>query len=47
MEEVLDGYHRPYEPRRPQICVDECGKQVLSRAVEAEPMKPGWHAKAG
>ena len=27
MEDVLDVYHRPYEPCRPQICVDECGKQ--------------------
>ena len=41
MEEVLDVYHRPYDPRRLQICVDECGKQLLSSAVEAEPMKPG------
>ncbi len=41
MEDVLDVYHRPYEPRRPQICVDECGKQLLTSAVQGEPMKPG------
>jgi len=41
MEDVLDVYHRPYDPRLPQICLDECGKQLLSSAVEDEPMKPG------
>ncbi len=41
MEDVLDVYHRRYDPRRPQICVDECGKQLLSSAVEDEPMKLG------
>ena len=41
MEDVLDVYHRPYDPHRPQLCVDECGKQLLTSAVAGEPMKPG------
>ena len=25
MEDVLEVYHRPYDPRRPQVCLDEAG----------------------
>ena len=41
MEEVLEVYRRPYDPRFPQVCLDECGKQLLSSAVPNEPMQPG------
>ncbi len=30
MEEVLEVYQRPYEPKRPQVCLDEASKQLLS-----------------
>jgi hypothetical protein len=29
MEDVLDVYHRPYDPVRPQVCLDETSKQLL------------------
>ena len=29
MEDVLDVYHRAYDPARPQICLDETSKQLL------------------
>ena len=29
MEDVLDVYHRPYDPTRPQVCLDETSKQLL------------------
>src|SRR3712207_7004003 len=27
MEDVLEVYHRPYDPKRPVVCVDETFKQ--------------------
>jgi DDE superfamily endonuclease len=41
LEDVLGVYCRPYDPCRPQICLDECGKQLLTDAVAGEPMEPG------
>lgn len=41
MEDVLDVYQRPYDPRFPQICMDEGSKQLLGEVREPIPMKPG------
>ena len=41
MEDVLDVYHRPYDPRRPQVCLDEAGKQLVGEAVQPIPAEPG------
>jgi hypothetical protein len=41
MEDVLDVYRRPYDPRRPQVCLDETSKQLLASVREALPMRPG------
>ena len=30
MEDVLGVYIRPYDPRRPQVCMDEVSKQLLA-----------------
>jgi hypothetical protein len=30
MEDVLDVYQRPYDPKRPQVCMDETTKQLIS-----------------
>jgi len=30
MERVLDVYQRPYDPKRPVICLDETSKQLIS-----------------
>jgi len=41
MEDVLDVYQRPYDPKRPQVCLDEASKQLLADVREPLPMKPG------
>ena len=45
MEDVLGVYQRPYDPKRPQVCLDECNKQLLSDAIAGEPMQPGKPAR--
>jgi hypothetical protein len=45
MEDVLDVYRRPYDPRRPQVCLDETSKQLLANVREGQPMKPGRVAR--
>ena len=32
MEDVLEVYHRPYDARFPQVCLDETSKQLLTDA---------------
>ena len=39
MEDVLDVYHRPPDPARPLVCLDELSKQ-LTKEVRA-PLPPG------
>ena len=41
MEDVLDVYQRPYDPQRPQVCLDEASKQLLGEVREPSPMRPG------
>lgn len=41
MEDVLEVYHRPYDPVRPQVCLDEASKQLLAEVREPLPIKPG------
>ena len=41
MEDVLEVYSRPYDPARPQVCLDEAAKQILSEVREPLPMQPG------
>ena len=41
MEDVLDVYHRPFDPLRPQVCLDEASKQLISETRPSIPMKPG------
>ncbi len=38
MEDVLDVYTRPYDPRRPHVCMDEAAKQLLR--VTRAPLLP-------
>ena len=38
MEDVLDVHHRPYDPKRPLICLDEASKQLLADTREPLPM---------
>jgi transposase len=41
MEDVLEVYTRPYDPLRPQVCMDETSKQLLRDTREPLPMEPG------
>jgi len=41
MEEVLDIYKKPYDPKYPVVCVDESSKQLISEVRQRLPMKAG------
>ena len=41
MEDVLEVYHRPYDPRRPVVCLDETFKQLIGETREPLPPMPG------
>lgn len=41
MEDVLEVYHRPYDSRRPQVCLDEASKQLIGETVTPIPAEPG------
>jgi hypothetical protein len=40
MEDVLEIYKQPYNPKRPQVCMDETSKQLLADGREPLPVKP-------
>jgi hypothetical protein len=41
MEDVLDVYALPYDPRRPQVCFDEHLIQLIVETRSPLPAKPG------
>lgn len=41
MENVLEAYHRPYDPRFPLICMDELSKQLTIETQTPIPAAPG------
>ena len=41
MEDVLTVYHRPYDPARPVVCMDEKPYQLLAHARDPIPAAPG------
>ena len=41
MEEVLDLYEEPYDPRRPVVCFDETSTQLLAQTRPSLPPRPG------
>ncbi len=41
MEDVLEVYKRPFDPRFPQVCMDEVSKQLLRDTRDSLPMQPG------
>lgn len=45
MEDVLEVYQRPYDPLRPQVCLDESSKQLLKEVRTPLPTKPGEPAR--
>ena len=40
MEDVLEVYHRPYDPNRPQVCLDETSKQLVTESRPSISMQP-------
>jgi transposase len=45
MEEVLAVYTRPYDPRFPQVCMDELSKQLVADARPSLPVHSGRPAR--
>ena len=45
MEDVLEVYTRPYDPKRPQVCLDEASTQLLADTRPPRPAKPGKPAR--
>jgi len=41
MEDVLDRYSRPYDPKRPLVCFDELLVQLIAETRRPLPPKPG------
>jgi hypothetical protein len=41
MEDVLEVYKRPYDPRRPVVCLDETSRQLLADTRAPLPCTPG------
>jgi hypothetical protein len=45
MENVLDVYHRPYDAKRPVVCMDETNKQLVKETRVGQPVAPGHVAR--
>lgn len=45
MEQVLEVYKRPYDPRHPVVCMDEQPKQLISEVNREIPVAPGQPAR--
>jgi hypothetical protein len=45
MEDVLDVYTRPYDPRRPQVCLDETSVQLIGEKRTPLPTARGRPAR--
>lgn len=41
MEDILDVYHRAYDPKFPVVCMDESSKQLIGEVHEPIPAAPG------
>jgi len=41
MEDVLEVYQRPYNPKRPQVCLDEASKQLIAETRLPVAAAPG------
>ena len=45
MEDVLEVYQRPHDPRRPLVCLDETSKQLIKETRTPIAAKPGHPAR--
>ena len=41
MEDIIEVYHRPYDPQCPVVCMDESNKQLSIEVREPIPAAPG------
>ena len=41
MEDVLEVYHRPVDPLRPMVCLDEASKQLVAQTRPSIPARSG------
>lgn len=44
LEDVLEGYQRPYDPQYPTVCMDETSKQLVGEVVQPLPLQAGHPA---
>lgn len=44
MEETLNVYQRPYDPKRPMVTLDEASRQLVKHVREPIPTRPGQPA---
>ena len=47
MEDVLAVYHRPHDPQRPVVCLDECSKQLIGEVRTPLPPCPAREDRPG
>ena len=40
-EDVREVYHRPHDPKRPVVCMDETFKQLIGEVRVLLPVRPG------
>jgi hypothetical protein len=45
MEDVLEVYQRPCDPKRPLVCLDETSKQLIAETRAPIPARPGRQAR--
>jgi DDE superfamily endonuclease len=45
MEDVLDLYAEPYDPKRPKVNFDETSKQLIGETRQPLPTRPGYPAR--
>jgi hypothetical protein len=45
MEDVLEVYHRPYDPKRPVVCLDEQPTQLVGETRQPIAVQPGQPAR--
>ena len=45
MEDVLEVYKRPYDPKRPVVCLDETSKQLIGEVARPVSAAPGQIAQ--
>src|SRR5262249_4435849 len=44
MEDVIQTYLLPYDPKYPQVCFDEACKQLFGEVRPSQPVRPGVRA---